>query len=116
VAEDIWQRLQLVAAHGRLWGVSTDHLKFPERPNVGRFPWAVAARMVAFRASDIDRRDEWDRNDLRFRVRAIACPDSCDACKAMARRQFRMSDAPELPHVECSHPKGCRCTYVAVVL
>jgi hypothetical protein len=36
-------------------------------------------------------------------------PDSCDACKKLADRKYKLDEVPELPHEHCTNEMGCRC-------
>jgi hypothetical protein len=48
-------------------------------------------------------------------VSILAAADSCEACKAIGGRKFRLNEIPELPFEHCSHQMGCRCTVLPIV-
>ncbi len=51
---------------------------------------------------------------LATKVRILANRDSCPYCQAM-EGVYDFDEVPQLPHVECSHPDGCRCFYAPVL-
>lgn len=57
--------------------------------------------------------DEWRASaDCKF-VRILdAGDDSCQACKAHSQRKYAIEEVPQLPSKACTHPIGCRCSYV----
>lgn len=51
-------------------------------------------------------------------VEIIACPDSCEFCKALSEKHFSLDDAKKLkplPEKKCSNKLGCRCVYAPIV-
>lgn len=54
------------------------------------------------------------KNGLATKVRILAHHDCCPYCEAM-EGAFSFEDVPVLPHDECSHPGGCRCSYEPVL-
>ncbi len=47
-------------------------------------------------------------------VRILASHDSCPVCRAY-EGAYNFDDVPELPHIGCSHPLGCRCHYAPIL-
>ena len=48
-------------------------------------------------------------------VEILGCPDSCEFCKSQSGKIYRSSEAPVLPHAQCTHESGCRCCYLPVI-
>lgn len=48
-------------------------------------------------------------------VEILGCPDSCEFCKSQSGKVYRSSEAPVLPHAQCTHKLGCRCCYLPVI-
>lgn len=51
-------------------------------------------------------------------VQILTAKDSCESCRAQAKNNFSLTKAEKfgiLPNKECTHPKGCRCTYIPVL-
>jgi len=42
-------------------------------------------------------------------------PDSCEYCKRMARKKYKLSDPLPAIHEGCTHPKGCRCSIIPIL-
>lgn len=42
-------------------------------------------------------------------------PDSCDACKNLAKRKYKLDEVPELPNEHCTNEMGCRCLVMAII-
>jgi hypothetical protein len=42
-------------------------------------------------------------------------PDSCDHCKQVARKKYKLNDTLPPIHEGCTHPKGCRCSIVPIL-
>lgn len=75
----------------------------------GRFNLQSASRMLTFYTTH-----QFDLSRLRYigvqRARVIACDDSCDACKAVAKKKWlSFENLPELPYEGCTTENGCRC-------
>lgn len=54
------------------------------------------------------------KNGLATKVRILAHVDCCPFCEAM-EGAYSFDDVPVLPHEECSHHDGCRCSYAPVL-
>jgi hypothetical protein len=48
-------------------------------------------------------------------VRIVTGSDSCPTCQALADQVYHPDTAPRLPIQECSHSRGCRCSYAPVM-
>lgn len=44
-------------------------------------------------------------------VSILSAHDCCEECKKYSEVKYELSQVPALPHLECNHDKGCRCTY-----
>ena len=42
-------------------------------------------------------------------------PDSCEHCKRMARKKYKLSDPLPPIHEGCTHAKGCRCSIIPIL-
>ena len=54
------------------------------------------------------------KNGLATKVRILTHRHCCPFCEAM-EGVYSFDDVPVLPHEECSHPDGCRCSYAPVL-
>lgn len=61
---------------------------------------------------------EMAKSGLCKSVSMNTCNDEsvCPACRALARRHFKLSEVPDLPYEKCASETGCRCWMVADVL
>ena len=48
-------------------------------------------------------------------VEIFPAPDSCESCKKLAGKRYKLDDRPELPNEHCTHKMGCRCVYLPCV-
>jgi hypothetical protein len=56
--------------------------------------------------------DEWKEMSFKF-VKILSCGgESCKACQEISKKKYPISEVPQLPHVACTDPRGCRCCYV----
>ena len=55
------------------------------------------------------------RNPFIKYVEILTASDTCDECKVLAKKQFKLDRAPELPYEKCTHHMGCRCVYIPIV-
>ena len=58
---------------------------------------------------------EDDHYYTREEVEILDYPDSCEFCKSQSGMVYRSSEAPVLPHAQCTHKSGCRCCYLPVI-
>lgn len=49
-------------------------------------------------------------------VEVLPQRDACPPCRSLAGQVYAPGEMPRLPYPHCTHPKGCRCSYVAVGL
>ncbi len=119
--------LKLYAAEQHLWGA---HWRLP----VAEIPSAVAAELQTPQldsveaaywkayglALHVDNQETWQRCKGGDHVRRleIGGPDDdavCDHCRQFRGEQYLVVRVPELPHRECTSPRGCRCEYSPVL-
>lgn len=74
----------------------------------------AAARMFLFHAINRVNIANYKRSGVVKQVEILAAQDSCDACKNISGKRFKLSEAPELPYEHCTHEMGCRCTLLAI--
>jgi hypothetical protein len=75
----------------------------------------AAARMFEFYAAHQANLAEYKASGVVEQVEIVASSDSCDACKKMAGKRYKLDDVPELPYEYCTHDKGCRCTLQTII-
>lgn len=68
----------------------------------------------------VDNQETWQRckggdHVRRIEIAGPADAFTCDHCRALLGKQFLVARVPELPHRECSSPRGCRCRYEPVL-
>ncbi|MHB0987826.1 MAG: hypothetical protein ACYC3P_04060 [Bellilinea sp.] len=58
----------------------------------------------------------FENSDVIKGVQILASSDSCSECKKLTGITYLLSEKiPELPHPNCTHEMGCRCTYIPIV-
>jgi hypothetical protein len=119
--------LKLYAAEQHLWGA------FWQLPP-GEIPAAVAAELARpdmpgdeaayWKAYQlvlyVENQETWQRckgGDHVRRIEIAGANDdyTCDHCRAVLGKQYLVVRVPELPHRECTSPRGCRCRYEPVL-
>ncbi len=119
--------LKLYAAEQHLWGAGW-------RLPAEEIPTTVAEELVTpgmdgpeaayWRAQQlvlyVENQETWQRCKGGDHVRRLAIqgPDdefTCDHCRRFRGQEFLVDRVPELPHRECTSPRGCRCQYVPVL-
>ena len=104
------------AAMMKLWGKNTAKEWVPPDFETGlSLDVDTVARMFSFYASHKATLDQFRKSGVVKHVKILTMHDSCDACKKMARKKYKLSEMPELPYEHCTHEMGCRCTEIAVV-
>jgi hypothetical protein len=49
-------------------------------------------------------------------IEILVAPDSCEACKELTGKKFTLENVPDLPNLNCTHEKGCRCCYIPITI
>ena len=88
------------------------------RPDIESFkqrghdlPMETAARMLTFFAIGQENLRNFKKMGYAF-ASTTSCSESCEFCKAQSGIRHQVEQIRELPHQECTHPSGCRCTYL----
>lgn len=68
----------------------------------------------------VDNQETWRRckgGDHVRRIEIVGVDDeyTCPECKKMLGKEFLVARVPELPHPDCTSPRGCRCRYEPVL-
>ncbi len=121
------QWLKLYAAEQHLWGVHWQldpaaippqvaaELARPDMPIEEAVYWRGYALSLY-----VDNQETWQRVKGGDHVRRleIVGPDdeyTCEHCRSFVGKQYLVVRVPELPHKECTSPRGCRCRYEPVL-
>lgn len=132
LSRDAVDWLKLYAAEQHLWGTHwrLDEEQIPPHVRteiVG--PQHDAAGMNAvevayWRARElmllVENQETWQRckgGDHVRRIAVVAANDAelCEHCRQYEGKQYLVVRVPELPHVDCTSPRGCRCRYEPVL-
>jgi hypothetical protein len=109
------EALRIGAAMMALWGTNTAKQWLPANFETSLpFDNDTAARMILFYAIHKRTLEGYHDTGLKY-VEVFPAPDSCESCKKLAGKQYRLAEAPELPNPSCTHELGCRCTFLPVV-
>jgi hypothetical protein len=73
----------------------------------------TAARMIYFLARHTEDIHKWKQMRVTH-VTHLATAGSCSVCTSFNGQEWRIDQAPELPHALCTHQFGCRCLYLPV--
>ncbi len=119
--------LKLYAAEQHLWGASWQ-LPEAEIPAFVRSelanPNMSISEAVYWKAQQlalyVDNQETWQRckgGDHVRRIEMVGPNDeyTCEACRATLGKEFLVARVPELPHRDCTSPRGCRCHYEPVL-
>ncbi len=127
LSEETVKWLKLYAAEQHLWGVHwrltpdqippfvAQELARPDMDIVESVYWRAHAVALY-----VDNQETWQRVKGGDHVRRleIVGPDdeyTCEHCRQTLGKQFLVARVPELPHRECTSPRGCRCRYEPVL-
>jgi hypothetical protein len=106
--------LRIGAAMMTLWGDNMAKKWLPDDFEAGLpFDTDTIARMFLFYALGRADLEQYRKSGLEY-VEVLPALDSCESCKKLAHRHYRLDEAPELPNPNCTHKMGCRCTYLPV--
>ncbi|WP_107812793.1 hypothetical protein [Neisseria sicca] len=110
ISDDDLNATRIIAAFNFVWGLS----KIPKWLYYHEFSSSslvdsAAPLMLLSRAKS---RQELKRYE---KVEILGCHDSCEFCKSQSGKAYRSSEAPVLPHAQCTHKSGCRCCYLPVI-
>lgn len=74
----------------------------------------AAARMLVFHAYHQTNVAGYKESGVVKQVEVLGAPNSCDTCKLISGRKFKLNEVLELPYEHCTSELGCRCTLVTV--
>ena len=105
------------AAMMSLWGKNTTKEWLPlDLTTELSFDVDTTARMFLFHANHKTSLEQYRKSGVVKYVEILAAQDSCGECKKFAKKKYKLDEVPELPHENCTHEKGCRCTLIPVVI
>jgi hypothetical protein len=119
--------LKLYAAEQHLWGaywrLAPDEVPETVQSELAQpaMEGVEAAYWKAYQlALYVDNQETWQRCKGGDHVRRIelAGPNdefTCEHCRALLGKQYLVARVPELPHLDCTSPRGCRCRYEPVL-
>ena len=102
--------LAIGAAMMELWGTNICDKWLPPNFHTDlQLSNSTAARMLLFFAQSRAALEGYRSSGVVNYVVVLGSGDSCDACKKIIGN-YSLDDVPELPHPECTHAMGCRCS------
>jgi hypothetical protein len=113
--QEVLSSLRLAAGMAYLWGATTARKWVSAEMETGTaMNGETAARMIYFNALSQQRLREYRESGI-AEVEILGSGDSCDACREIAGKRFRIEKAPILPYGKCTHEMGCRCDILPLV-
>lgn len=113
---DKFEELRKCTAMMMLWGTNTTDKWLSIDFETGlSFDADTASRMLLFYALHKLDIEEYRKSGIVEMVEILTTSDSCNTCKKLAKKKYRLSEAPELPYEHCTHEMGCRCTIAPVI-
>lgn len=114
--DNLLYSLRLAAGMIYLWGVNKGEKWLPSDFQTGlAMDNDAAIRMLLFHASHLTNMDNYKQSGVVKYVEILATQDSCDACKKISGKRYKLSDVIELPYEHCTHEMGCRCVIIPIV-
>lgn len=115
LTDDRLEQLRIAAGMMFLWGTNKAKKWLPSDFETGLdISSDATARMLVFHASNQRALANYRRSEVVKGVEIIVAEDACEACRKLADKTYKFNEVPLLPHVKCTHEKGCRCTYAPV--
>ena len=112
IRKDKLQALRVATGITFLFGENDASEWLPPDFDTGiQMPSEVAGRMLLFFALSQRNLADYKESGVVTGVRVLSTDDSCPACKAISKKLYKLSKAPELPYEKCTHELGCRCAY-----
>jgi len=113
--ENGWRIFQTAAAMMEMWGERSAKQWLPEDiAGPTNLDKETAARMILFAGQTKTTLGKLLQSEYK-RVEVLGSDDtSCPPCRKIARRKYRISDAPEIPCPDCTNEAGCRCMLMPV--
>jgi hypothetical protein len=114
--DDQLDTLRLAAGMLYLWGTNQGQEWLPPDFQTGlAMDNNTVVRMFYFYASHQANIDNYKQSGVVKQVEILATQNSCDACKKISGKRFKLNNVIELPYEHCTHEMGCRCTVVPIV-
>jgi hypothetical protein len=105
--------LLIAGAMSYLWGTGNGTKWLPEgfitNSPIGN---DVAVNAITLRLYSYRSMEQYKSSGVLDGVSILACKDSCEECKKLEGKVFKLDNAPELPYENCKCLKGCRCCYL----
>lgn len=99
-----------------LWGESTATKWLPTDFETGlSMDNDSAARMLLFNSQNKETLKQYGESGVVQYVEILATPNSCESCKKLQGKRYKVNEAPKLPNPNCTHELGCRCVYLPCV-
>jgi hypothetical protein len=109
------EALRIAAAMMALWGENKAKKWLPANFETGlSYDNETAARMFVFHGVHRSTFEQYRSGGIDY-VEVLPALDSCESCKKLAGKHYKLNDAPELPNEHCTHKMGCRCVYLPCV-
>jgi hypothetical protein len=108
--------LRIGAAMMELWGENTANKWLPPNFETGlSIDNDSAARMLLFNSQNKETSKQYSESRVVQYVEILATPNSCESCKKLQGKRYKLSEASKLPNPNCTHKMGCRCTFLPVI-
>jgi hypothetical protein len=118
LGESSLEPLRLATGMMYLWGAESPGAWVPAGFQTGvELDPGTVARMLRYYAAQqaalVQYRQMGFVKAVRIEPRNDA--NTCEACRLLGTRTFRLGEVPDLPYEGCTSPLGCRCAMVTVV-
>lgn len=110
--------LRIGAAMMELWGENTASKWLPPNFETGlSIDNDSAARMLLFNSQNKETLKQYGESGVAQYVEILAAndPNTCESCKKLQGKRYKLSEAPKLPNPNCTYKLGCRCIYLPCV-
>lgn len=110
ISDDDLNAARIIAAFNFIWGLSQiPKWLYRHEFASSNLSDSAVPLMLLSRAKSRQELKQYEK------VEILGCPDSCKFCKSQSGKTYRSSEAPVLPHAQCTHKSGCRCCYLPVI-
>jgi len=109
------EALRIAAAMMALWGENKAKKWLPTNFETDLpFDNDTVVRMINFQAVHRATLERYRKEELEY-VEILPASDSCEACRTLVGKRYKLNEAPELPNEHCTHKMGCRCCFLPIV-
>lgn len=109
------EAFRIAGAMMALWGENKAKKWLPDDFETGSpFDFETAVRMLNFQAVHKSTLERYRNEGIEY-VEVLPASDSCEFCRKLAGKHYKLAEAPELPNPNCTDKMGCRCCYLPVV-